>query len=383
MFSWVTKTAQSTLSAVAGTAEPIYGPEALQSVAKQEDQNPKYEITDDDLKWQAIETTCVETQTFYTETNGGHFVMIQVIYSNVANLHISAQLNVKVFFPDGRIHWSAKTMADYAFDPTFRSFFAGENGEDFSIVLNEAGDSYHIKSRLDPEVLVDVTIDRKVAGFKVGKDAKTNYGDDPANPWGCIRHIFWPKNSASGVVEVKGEKVDVAGKNIYVMALQGMKPHHAAAKWNFICFQSENVAAIMMEFTTPPSYGTQTVNVGMVFKNSVLLQGTTSATVEHTTTKMDPVTQWEEPTAFKVVWKGKTQDGEDAETVLETDLKPKLDCVDIMAEVPAIIKKFVAGAVGTRPYMYQYRQEVALKIKVGEEVTEEKGVMFAEATFIS
>jgi len=31
----------------------------------------------------------------------------------------------------------------------------------------------------------------------------------------------------------------------------------------------------------------------------------------------------------------------------------------------------------------QYRQEVALKIKVGEEVTEEKGVMFAEATFIS
>jgi len=144
-----------------------------------------------------------------------------------SNLHISAQLNVKVFFPDGRIHWSAKTMSDYAFDPTFRSFFAGENGEDFSIVLNEAGDSYHIKSRLDPEVLVDVTIDRKVAGFKVGKDAKTNYGDDHANPWGCIRHIFWPKNSASGAVEVKGEKVDVAGKNIYVMALQGMKPHHA------------------------------------------------------------------------------------------------------------------------------------------------------------
>jgi len=69
---------------VAGTAEPIYGPEALHSVAKQEDQNPKYEITDDDLKWQALETTCAETQTFYTETDGGHFVMVQVIYSNVA-----------------------------------------------------------------------------------------------------------------------------------------------------------------------------------------------------------------------------------------------------------------------------------------------------------
>jgi len=108
-----------------------------------------------------------------------------------------------------------------------------------------------------------------------------------------------------------------------------------------------------MEFTTPPSYGTQTVSVGMVFKDGLLLQGTTTGTVAHTTTQLDPFTQWEEPTAFKVVWKGKTQDGKDAETVLETDLKPKLDCVDIMAEVPAIIKKFLAGAVGTRPYMYQ------------------------------
>jgi hypothetical protein len=31
----------------------------------------------------------------------------------------------------------------------------------------------------------------------------------------------------------------------------------------------------------------------------------------------------------------------------------------------------------------QYRQEATLKLKVGEEVIEEKGSMFMEATFIS
>jgi len=111
MFSWVTKTAQSTyvsrvllllnywfpcrhlahciwltpsLASVAGTAEPIYGPEALQPVTVQEDQNPKYEFDSKDVKWLALDSTCAETETFYIEADSGHYVMIQVIYSNVA-----------------------------------------------------------------------------------------------------------------------------------------------------------------------------------------------------------------------------------------------------------------------------------------------------------
>ncbi|KAA8904657.1 oxidative stress survival, Svf1-like protein [Sphaerosporella brunnea] len=378
MFSWVTNTVQSTLASVAGTAEPIYGPQALHPVSKQEEHNPKYETTPEDFKWQALETTCAETQTFYIEADSGHFVMCQVIYSNVANLHVSAQLNVKVFFPDGRTHWSAVAMNNYAFHESFYSFFA----DGFSIILSEDHDSFHIKSQLDPETVVDVKIKRTFPGFKVGKDGKTNYGDDPANPWGCIRHIFWPRGVAEGTIEVKGEKVDVAGRALFVMALQGMKPHHAAARWNFIMFASEKVTAIMMEFTTPPSYGTQTVNVGMVLKDGALVGGTTIGTVEHTESKPDPDTEWSEPTALKAVWKGKSQDGKEFEAAMDPTLA-RIDRVDIMAEVPAIIKKFVAGAVGTRPYIYQYRQEATLKLKVGEEVIEEKGTMFMEATFIS
>ena len=72
------------LATVAGTQEPIYGPTAIQSVAEQAKTIPYTELTKDDLKWKAMQSTCVETQTFYIESEKGDLAMIQVIYSNVA-----------------------------------------------------------------------------------------------------------------------------------------------------------------------------------------------------------------------------------------------------------------------------------------------------------
>ena len=69
---------------VAGTQEPIYGPTAIQSVAKQAAVTPYTELGIEDLKWAAMESTCVETQTFYLLADSGHLGMVQVIYSNVA-----------------------------------------------------------------------------------------------------------------------------------------------------------------------------------------------------------------------------------------------------------------------------------------------------------
>lgn len=69
---------------VAGTQEPIYGPSALRSVAKQAETTPYTELEKKDLRWLAMESTCVETQTFYLMADSGHIGIAQVIYSNVA-----------------------------------------------------------------------------------------------------------------------------------------------------------------------------------------------------------------------------------------------------------------------------------------------------------
>lgn len=74
----------SRVANVAGTQEPIYGPAAIQSVAKQAETTPYTELIKNDLKWVAMDSTCVETQTFYLFADSGHLGMAQVIYSNVA-----------------------------------------------------------------------------------------------------------------------------------------------------------------------------------------------------------------------------------------------------------------------------------------------------------
>lgn len=72
------------LANVAGTQEPIYGPDAIQPVTKQAQETPYTELKKDDLKWVAMDSTSVETQTFYLMGDNGKHGMAQVIYSNVA-----------------------------------------------------------------------------------------------------------------------------------------------------------------------------------------------------------------------------------------------------------------------------------------------------------
>jgi len=81
---FTTKNSEFRVANVAGTQEPIYGPSAIQSVARQAETTPYTELLKEDLKWAAMESTSVETQTFYLMADSGHIGMAQVIYSNVA-----------------------------------------------------------------------------------------------------------------------------------------------------------------------------------------------------------------------------------------------------------------------------------------------------------
>lgn len=69
---------------MAGTQEPIYGPSAIRPVANEVDKSTFTETTRDDFKWKVMDSTNVETQTFYFVSDEGRIAMAQVIYSNVA-----------------------------------------------------------------------------------------------------------------------------------------------------------------------------------------------------------------------------------------------------------------------------------------------------------
>ncbi|CAP95588.1 putative cell survival pathways protein [Penicillium rubens] len=374
---------KSTLSAVVGTEEPIYGPEALQSVAKQTETTPFSEVNKDILRWRAYSYTNVETQTFYIMADNGTVVFVQVIYSNIVGIHTTAQFNVKIFDLSGKgdNKWFSDPLSNFMFDENMLSFGA----DNLSLTLNEVGDSYTIKSTVNSGAQVDIKFSRTAPGFVVGKDGTSYFGTDPKNPWGSMRHAFWPRCAVEGTIATKDQTYDLGGRGVFIMALQGMKPHHAAARWNFINFQTPTYSAVMMEYTTPPSYGSTTVNVGGIVKDGEIIYAGTTNSVAHTETGQDEGSDWPAPKSIKWEWSGKTTDDKALTAEVNGALGSRLDRIDVMAEVPGFIKSIAGSVAGTRPYIFQYspQEKLSLKLKLGDEEITEEGTMFSESTFIS
>ncbi|KAF2129644.1 oxidative stress survival, Svf1-like protein [Dothidotthia symphoricarpi CBS 119687] len=377
MFNW----AKSTLAAAVGTQEPIYGPEAVQPVGKNAGEPAYTELTKQNLKWASLDYTNVETQSFYIFTEDGHIAMLQVLYSNVAGLRVTAQFNCKLFYPNNEkpALWASNPLSNYGFDEAHQSFHA----DSVSVELSEDGSFYTIKAAVSETSLVNVKFTRTAPGFMGGKNGTTNFGTDPKQPWGSMHHHFWPRASAEGSIITKAGEVKMNGRGMFSHALQGMKPHHAASRWNFVNFQSPSFSAILMEFTTPPSYGSSVVRVSGIATEGKLLIAGINGEAKHTAIKQDSDNDWPEPTSTSYNWVGKTEDGQEVTAELAGSLGPRWDRVDVMAEVPGFVKAIVATAAGTKPYIYQYAPKLTIKVKVGDEVTEEEGTLFTEATFIS
>jgi hypothetical protein len=244
--------------------------------------------------------------------------------------------------------WCSDPLTDFGFDEEKTNFFA----ENVAVEINKEGDTYTIKSAANEGCLVNLKIKRLAPGFQIGKDGTSYYGTDPANPWGSMYHRFWARCSAEGTMQTSSKTYNFKGKCMFIKALQGMKPHHAAAKWNFINIQTPTYSAALMEFTTPASYGRTKVTVGGIVKDGAILYAG-PASVEHTSSSQDSEIDWPEPKAILANWRGKDTDNESCVVKLEGNLPTKTDRVDVLSHIPGFVKTIVGGVVGTRPYIYQ------------------------------
>lgn len=139
----------------------------------------------------------------------------------------TCQFNTKVFYPDGKTPnlWSSDPLSNYGFDDQKLSYYA----DGCAVTLNEDGMSYSIKSATNEASIVNLTVTQTAPGFQVGRDGKTYFGTDLKNPWGSMRHAFWPRCKVEGSIITKGGELDFKGRGFFAHALQGMKPHHAGS----------------------------------------------------------------------------------------------------------------------------------------------------------
>lgn len=253
--------------------------------------------------------------------------------------------------------WSSDQLSDIDFSDDKNSFYA----TNLALELSDDANTYTIKSLTNEASIVNLTVTKTATAYHVGKDGNSYFGTDPNAPWGTMRHAFWPRATASGTITTKDGPIDFTGKAMFIHCLQGMKPHHAVGKWKFCNFQSENYSAILMEFITPPSYGTTSVVVGGITKGGDIVTAGTANTALWTKVRNDTESGWEPPEAVKFEWTGTTKDGKNVTALIETPLEDNCDRVDIMAEVPGFIKQIVAGAAGTKPYIYQVSNSPSYK----------------------
>ena len=145
--------------------------------------------------------------------------------STARNVSTTAQFTSKLFYPDRTqpFLWSSDSLQNFGFTDDRFDFFA----DSCSVELSQDGNTYHVKSAVNPKSLIDVKITKAAPGFVAGKDGTSYYGPDPNNPLGSMHHAFWPRCTVEGKFFTEDGEVDMKGSALFVHAVQGMKPHHA------------------------------------------------------------------------------------------------------------------------------------------------------------
>ncbi|KAG6809796.1 hypothetical protein H0H92_014699 [Tricholoma furcatifolium] len=421
-------------SSIFSTAPPV-DPTAqnLHPVSERFKENELFgELEPKDTEWTCAGGFATETQIFYVSADDGSFLMFQVIHSAVGLWYPTIQFVFKFYNSKTKeIIWKSVNVNNFVTPPPGLDKRSSK-ADEFSITYkytpgSDHPESYTIRANLaaDLQLSFDVARPSAIPGWKVGKGPKggfTYFGPDPEKAEGYAIHRFWPHTKASGTVISAGKAESYQGPSMMVQAIQGMRPNLLAASWNFGNFQSEQhggVSAIQMEFKTCDSHGRKGagsggvwVNIGSLVVGGKLVSVTaetkwsgeepSNAVVSRTThlnAVHDPDTGYLKPQQISWEWKGPSILADAPGSVqakLDVDVgsveapKGLIEKVDVLAEIPYVIKMAVNYVAGTKPYIYQWYNPATLSITGPESVTpglssglEVSGVLFNEASFIS
>ncbi|KAI9455993.1 survival factor 1 [Russula earlei] len=392
------------------------------------------ELEPTDIEWKCESGFVTESQIWYTILEDGSSVMCQVIHSSIGVWYPTIQFTFKLFNPHtGEKAWRSVNVSNFVTPPPNLDKRSSQ-ADEFTIIHADAPgtdnpESYAISVNLAEDLQISLEVRRPVSapGFKIGQGPDGGYsyfGPDAAKPDGYVVHHFWPLTRTSGKITLNGKPLAVEGPGMFVHAIQGMRPNLVASRWNFAHFQSPahgGVSAVQMEFTTTNAYGRKGAGSGYVSVNvGGLVIGGRLATVtaetkwpdeaqpekadvvsraQHVSRVHDPDTGYAQPSGLVFRWAAPSvvPDAPGAvEGTLSVDVggpgEPKglIEKVDVLAEIPAVVKAVVSYVAGTKPYIYQWINPAKLVLTGPDSILpglagglEVDGFSYNEATFIS
>lgn len=302
------------------------------------------------------------------------------LYNPATKERIWKSINVTNFVtpPPGLDKRSSK--AD-EFSITYKAAPGTDTPESYTITANFA---------TDLQISLQVARPASIPGFKIGRGEDGGYsyfGADKKNADGYVIHRFWPSYTAKGHVISNGKADAFQATGMMVHAIQGMRPNLVASRWNFGYFQSDEhggVSAISMEFTTLDTYGRRQTNPGGVVVNigSVIVggklatvtaetiwpdeplpqEGSVVSRTSHLNPVEDPDTGYLKPVDILFRWVAPSIVPQ-ASGIVSAKLQGALgdienphgliEKVDVLAEIPYVLKMALSYVAGTKPYVYQ------------------------------
>ncbi|WWC94309.1 hypothetical protein V866_001151 [Kwoniella sp. B9012] len=393
------------------------------------------ELTSADTAWANTSNKGfqTETQIWYTVLEDGTWIMVQIIWSYVGIFLVPAttQMTFKVYNPHTqKSTWRSINASGAKFDKQSLKTDQFEIKHTGSPTTEEV---YHIVADLDKNVHLDVKFTKpaEAPGFKFGQGAQggiSTFGKDreEAKRDGFVVHRFHPFSFSSGTVTIEDKPLDVKGDGMFVHAIQGMRPNLVATRWNFAFFTTTpgaddpklgGVRAVQMEFETTDEYGPKgsksgrtKVNIGAVYttKHSPLIvTGQTHlppsstdvyphptdsiSSAVHKSPIKDKETGYLVPSSIEFEWSAQKVSGEgkvSAKVVQNVagaivGQGGLIEKVDVLAEIPYVIRKGLAAVTGTKPYIYQYLNPATLNVEIDGDSIPVKGYLFNEASFVS
>ncbi|KAJ7475871.1 oxidative stress survival Svf1-like protein [Mycena latifolia] len=382
-----------------------------------------------DTEWLCAGGFVTETQVFYTMGEDGTFLICQIIHSAVGVWYPTIQFTCKVYDPKSKDRtWRSINVTNFTTPPPGLDKRSSK-ADEFSVTYKSAPDSdfpetYTIRANLsnDLQISLEVSRPKLIPGWKIGQGEKGGYsyfGPDPLKPEGYVIHRFWPRYYATGHIIRNGAASSIQGPGMFVHAIQGMRPNLVAASWNFAHFQSPQqggISAIQMEFKTIENYGRKgSTSGGVVVNIGSLVVGDKLAAVTaethwpdeerrvdaamksrafHLKTHLDAETGYQAPSECVFEWAGPSLLPESPGTYaakVQVDVgdnehpKGLVEKVDVLAEIPRMIKMAVNYVAGTKPYIYQWLNPATLTLTGPEpgHSVEVEGTLYNEATFIS
>lgn len=307
----------------------------------------------------------------------------------------SIQLNCKLYNPKTKeLTWKSVNITNWVAGPPGLDKRSSK-GDQFSITHkstpgSEFPEKYVIRADFSTELQLSLDISRpaNVPGWKVGKGPEggfSYFGPDKKNPEGYVVHRFWPHTIASGLIIHNGEALTAQGPGVFIHAIQGMRPNLVASRWDFVNFQSTahgGVSAIQMAFKTLDTHGPKgagsggvTVNVGSLVLGGKLVAVTAEtqwpdeaqdvkakvmSRAMHLKPELDADTGYSAPTGLLYSWAAPSiQDKKEIAATLQFDVGTPtepvglIEKVDLLAEIPYVLKAVVNYVASTKPYIYQ------------------------------